>query len=102
MKNDGFDISPAYQDVLRNLCKVSLIKCDKGNIDEILNISGDISTEEQKVIDELRTGLFPSDNLFENDKKQNAFSKFISTVICDSVLHSKEREFSTEKTQGEK
>lgn len=104
MKNNGFDISPTYQNVLKNICEVSLTKCDKCNIDEVLNIYGDISSEEQKAIDEFRTGLLPSNNLLEDyyGKKRDAFSKFISTAICDSILHSKEKEFSAEKSQEEK
>lgn len=98
MKNNGFDISPAYQKVLKNVCKVSLPECNKDNIDEVFNIGADVLEEEQKAIDEFRTSLLVD----TKEKKEKAFSKFMTTAICESVLHSKEKEFSKEKSNDER
>ena len=101
MKNNGFNISPAYQELMKKLCVTSIFNCKKDNSDEIFSISEQATEEEQKIITELQNVLV-SENYYDNDKKMPAFKKFISTAICESILHSQEREISTEKLQQEK
>lgn len=93
MKNNGFNISPVYQYVLKNLSAVTLHDCNKNNIDEIFNIPMDIPEKEQRVINELRAGLSPSSKI----SSTVVFSKFISLAIGEAILDSKEREDQIEK-----
>ncbi len=101
MKNNGFNISPAYQEIMKKLCVISIFDCNKDNKDVIFNISSEASEEERKTIDELQTVLV-SYQWRGWDEKRAAFGKFISTAICESILYSQEREVSTEKLQEEK
>ena len=101
MKNNGFNISPTYQEIMKKLCVTSIFDCNKDNADEIFSISEQATEEEQKIITELQSVLV-SEKYIDYDKKRTAFGKFISTAICESILHSQEREISTEKVQQEK
>ena len=103
MKNNGFYISSAYQEIMKKLCVISIFDCNKDNQDEIFNISEEISEEERKTIDKLQAALvFSREGEYVNIEKRSAFGKFISTAICESILHSQEREVLPEKSQGEK
>ena len=101
MKNAGFNISPAYQKIMKKLCVTSIFDCNKGNADEIFSISEQATEEEQRTISELQSVLV-SERYIYDDEKRTAFGKFISTAICKSILHSQDREISTEKSQQEK
>ena len=101
MKNNGFNISPAYQEIVKKLCEVSMSNCNKNNKDDVFNITSETSEEERKTIEELQDVLTYDENI-DYTKKQIAFNKFISTAISDSILHSQEREISTEKSQEQK
>ena len=98
MKNNGFNISPAYQEIMKKLCIVSIFYCNKDNKDTIFNITEEASEEERKIIDELQAVLLS----YDDTAKKNEFAKFISIAICDAILHSQEREVSTEKLQEER
>ena len=91
MKNNGFNISPTYQEIMKKLCVTSIFDCNKDNADEIFSISEQATEEEQKIITELQSVLV-SEKYIDYDKKRTAFGKFISTAICESILHSQERE----------
>ena len=99
MKNNGFYISPVYQEIMKKICVTSIWGCNKDNSDEIFSISEQATEEEQKIITELQSALVSNEDFYN---KKTAFSKFISTVICESILHSQERESSTGKLQEER
>lgn len=101
MKKNGFNISPSYQEIMKKLCVVSIFDCNKNNKDDIFNISEEASQEERETIDELKTALVSS-QFGDWNEKRDAFDKFVSTAICESILYSQEREISKEKAQEEK
>lgn len=39
MKNNGFNISPAYQELMKKLCVISIFDCNEDNKDTIFNIT---------------------------------------------------------------
>lgn len=100
MKNNGFNISPAYQNIIKKLCEISIYDCNKDNQDMIFNIQGEVSKDELNSIKELQS-VITSDKVEDNDKKIPAFGKFISSAIYDAILHSQEREASKEDSQEE-
>ena len=103
MKNNGFNISPAYQELMKKLCVISIFDCNEDNKDTIFNITEKTSKEEQNTIDELQSTLIPQQYVdVDFNQKRKAFDKFISTAICESILYSQEREVSEEKKQKEK
>ena len=103
MKNNGFNISPAYQELMKKLCVISIFDCNEDNKDTIFNITEKTSKEEQNTIDELQSTLIPKQYVdVDFNQKRKAFDKFISTAICESILYSQEREVSEEKKQEEK
>jgi hypothetical protein len=101
MEKNGFIISPAYQEIMKKLCAISIFGCNKDNKDVIFTISSKASEEEQKAIDELQA-ILVSDKYIDFNEKKVAFGRFISTAIGNSILHSQERDVSTEKLQEEK
>ncbi len=101
MENNGFNISPAYQNVLRRLCEVSIYDCNKNNSDIVFNIPEGTPEEEKKTIEELQAGLI-SDSYIDYDEKKSAFRKFISAVMGNTILHSQERNLSKGEVQEEK
>ena len=101
MENNGFNISPAYQNVLRRLCEVSIYDCNKNNSDIVFNIPEGTPEEEKKTIEELQAGLI-SDSYIDYDEKKSAFRKFISAVMGNTILHSQERNLSKGGVQEEK
>lgn len=101
MKNNGFNISPTYQEIMKKLCVTSIFDCNKDNADEIFRISEQATEEEQKIITELQKVLV-FEHYSDYYEKKAAFGKFISTAICESILHSQERSISTEKVQHER
>lgn len=101
MENNGFNISPAYQNVLRRLCEVSIYDCNKNNSDIVFNIPEGTPEEEKKTIEELQAGLI-SDSYIDYDEKKSAFRKFISAVMGNTILHSQERNLSKREVQEEK
>ena len=100
MKNNGFNISPLYQNIIKGLCEISIYDCNKKNTDILFNIPNEASEDEQNAIEELQS-IIISDKFEDFDKKLPAFGKFISIAICDSILHSQEREASKEDSQEE-
>lgn len=100
MKNNGLNISPAYQDIMKKVLEISIYKCDEKNKEAIFGISENILEEERKVIDELQNVLASSRRA--DSDKEIAYDKFISTAIGEAIVHSREREVSTEKTQEER
>lgn len=100
MKNNGFNISTIYQDVLKKLCEISIFACNKDNEEAIFSISEQASEKERRTIIELQTALVHGN--YSGFDKKVAFGKFISTVIGESILHSQERETLEEKLQDEK
>ena len=100
MKNNGFNISSAYQNIIKKLCEISIYDCNKDNQDIIFNIQGEVSKDERNSIKELQS-VITSDKVEDNDKKIPAFGKFISSAIYDAILHSQEREASKEDSQEE-
>lgn len=101
MKQNGFHLSPAYQDIMRRLCEVSISNCNANNKEIVFHVPEGASKEEEKNIEELQAVL-ASDKYIDADEKQVAFGKFISTVIGDSILHSQERQVSKDESQEEK
>ena len=101
MKNNGFNISPAYQEIMKKICATSILDCNGDKVDEIFSISEQATEEEQKTISELQSVLV-SERHPDYDKKRIAFAKFISIAICESILHAQEKEIPTEKVQQEK
>ena len=101
MKNNGFNISPTYQEIMKKLCVTSIFDCNKDNADKIFSISEQATEEEKDIITELQSVLV-SEQYLDGNKKRTAFDKFISTAICESILHSQERMITTEKVQQEK
>ena len=101
MENNGFNISPAYQNVLRRLYEVSIYDCNKNNSDIVFNIPEGTPEEEKKTIEELQAGLI-SDSYIDYDEKKSAFRKFISAVMGNTILHSQERNLSKGEVQEEK
>ncbi len=95
MKKNGFDISPAYQNIMKKLSKKHVMHWLPGDEDEIGNIPEEATDEERQVIENFQNNLFSLDDA----KKNAAYNKFISTVICESILHSEERNIPTEKSQ---
>ena len=67
----------------------------------VFNIPSETSKEERKTIEGLQDVLI-SDKYVEDDReKKSAFDTFISTAICDSILHSQERDVSKKDSQEE-
>lgn len=100
MKNNGFNISPVYQNIIKKLCEISIYDCNKNNKDMVFNIPSETSKEERKTIEELQDVLI-SDRYVDDREKKSAFDTFISTAICDSILHSQERDVSKKDSQEE-
>ncbi|MBP3707870.1 MAG: hypothetical protein J6J36_04595 [Clostridia bacterium] len=97
MKKNGFNISPAYQDIMKKLCVISIFDCNE-NCRDVINIPDETSDEERKTIEELQAVLASNKYIGVNEKK-SAFGKFISTAICESILYSQERDVLAEKSQ---
>ena len=87
MKNNGFNISSVYQNIIKKFCEISIYDCNKDNKDIVFNIPKEASEDERNAIEELQS-IITSDKFEDNDKKVPAIGKFISTAICDSILHS--------------
>lgn len=101
MKNNGFNISPIYQNIIRKLCEVSLFDCDKNNQDTVFSIDLETTEEERKTVEELQDVLSSDKYVADENKKCSAFKKFISTAIFDSILHSQVREISKKEVPEE-
>lgn len=98
MRKNGFYISTVYQEILERLCRISIHNYQKTDRDKIFALPEETPDEERKTIEELEAALTPKGHDYvTNDEKNSAFGKFISTVICDSILHSQERKVATEK-----
>ena len=100
MKKNGFSISSVYQGIMKKLCEISIYNCNENNRDIIFNLPEEVSDEERNTIEELQAVLVP-DSLIDHDEKKAAFGKFISNVIGNSILHSKEQELSKSELQEE-
>ncbi len=100
MKNNGFNISPAYQEIMKKISVTSISHCDKNDIDEIFSISEQATEKEQKIISELQSALLREQ--YNDGEQKNILGKFVSTAIGESILHSQEREITAEKLQQER
>lgn len=82
MKDNGFDISSTYQNVLKILNPFN--DCIKEKEDALDKVYQQASVEEQETLDE-----------FVSNSKYMGFEQsltiFFSTIICETVLHSKEK-----------
>lgn len=98
MEKNGFEISPVYQDILKRLNEILMSNCNQNNKDKIF----DISEEEQKTVNDLQSILVSelSGGYDSAGEKIKAFNRFISTVICKSILKSQEKEKEKEEEKG--
>lgn len=101
MKKNGFDISPNYQNVLKELSKVSIYECNDENKDIVFRYPENATETEKRTIEELKTTL-TSKNKYDPTKVKEAFNIFIANVIGETILHSQEKEFSSAKIGEEK
>ena len=98
MKTNGFNIPQVYQNIIRNLSEVTLNYCDSESKDKVFNITAETSKREKNVIEELQSVL-ASDKYVNYNEKKDAFGKFISTIIGDSILHSQEKDSSKKEVE---
>lgn len=101
MYKNGFVLSKAYEDVIRNICEVSIHDCNEKNEDTIFNISKEATEEEKNNINNLKSVL-ASKEYRDASEKSLAFGKFISAAVCDSIIYSKERINSKDKSDEER
>lgn len=95
MKKNGFDISPNYQNVLKELSKVSIYGCNDENKGVVFAYSEEAPETEKNIIEELKATL-TSDDKYDQTKVTEAYSSFISNIIVESILHSQEKEVQNE------
>lgn len=100
MSKNGFNISSTYYSTLKALSEVSIYNCSKDSQTEIFRVPEGATKEEKQAIAELQETLIPSSNLSTDfsrntrnirDEKESAFNKFLTTVICDSIIRSQEK-----------
>ena len=103
MKKNGFNISNVYQDILRKLCEISIFDCNENNRDMIFSLPEEVSEEEKSIIEELQSKLIinSGDKASDSVIKEEAFGKFLSSLMGDVILHSEGRELPKEEIQEE-
>lgn len=90
MKKNGFDVSPTYQSVIRNLSKNSIYMYDRKNSEEVFGSIEGATDQERARIEELRGILDAKDFIYDSDKEK-AFRNFLSQMMFDTILTSRER-----------
>ena len=90
MCKNGFDISPAYQNILKCLSKIDIYNDYHIEFPTL----EDASEEEQKTIKDFQSIFTNTDNFIRLD----IWNLFISNIICNSILHSKEKNFEEDKS----
>ena len=89
MKKNGFYISPAYQNVIKKLCEVTLYDCADNAREDVFDVSEDATDRERENIKKFQAELFNG----KHDDRKGAWGIFISDVIGETILHSREKDF---------
>ena len=89
MKKNGFEISPAYQGVIRNISKYTFTGINEENKNEVFEIPKDVSIEEKDIISQLRDKILS--NSLTYYQKKYAFGKFMEIVAADAIIHSRDK-----------
>ena len=105
LAESGFDLSPAYQSVLRDLCKTPLGKKNENPYDFVESIP-EFSDNELLNIKKLERSL-NSTSFYDTETRSAAFNEFISSALCETIIKSKtlatsqdkEEDISTKETE---
>ena len=97
LAESGFDLSPAYQSVLRDLCKTPLGKKNENPYDFVESIP-EFSDNELLNIKKLERSL-NSTSFYDTETRSAAFNEFISSALCETIIKSKTLATSQDKEE---
>lgn len=99
MEKNGFNIATEYQTIIRKIEQVGEYKINTPEeIKSIFETEKEVTEEKKLVIEELKEG-FERTPIFESENRNKIMSKFLSTVLLECVLESKDRKKEIEKME---
>lgn len=99
MEEKGFIISDTYKKVFREIDKIGMANISEANIDSIFQEIGSDLEDEKIILNDFLnsiTAVNKGDMSYVVDKYMQPISKFMTTIVLDSIARSKERTITNE------